>query len=68
MPKYTCPTCSKTVEAKDRQDLPYRPFCSRRCKLLDLSKWFNEEYRIESPSAAGQPDDPPQPPSTTPNH
>mgnify|MGYP002365862709 CR=1 FL=1 len=29
---------------------PYRPFCSKRCKLLDLSRWLNEEYRV-----AGEP-------------
>ena len=25
----------------------YRPFCSERCKLLDLGKWASDEYRIE---------------------
>ncbi len=25
---------------------PYRPFCSERCKLIDLGKWFDEGYRI----------------------
>ena len=25
---------------------PYRPFCSERCKLLDLSRWVREEYRV----------------------
>jgi endogenous inhibitor of DNA gyrase (YacG/DUF329 family) len=28
------------------------PFCSAQCKLLDLSRWFNEEYRISVPLSA----------------
>lgn len=38
-----CPTCGKKV---DWNDNPYRPFCSERCKLVDLGKWVNEEYRV----------------------
>jgi endogenous inhibitor of DNA gyrase (YacG/DUF329 family) len=25
----------------------FRPFCSERCKMIDLGKWANEEYRVE---------------------
>ncbi|GAB3049605.1 DNA gyrase inhibitor YacG [Acinetobacter apis] len=28
------------------QDNPFRPFCSDRCKLIDLGAWANEEYRL----------------------
>jgi endogenous inhibitor of DNA gyrase (YacG/DUF329 family) len=38
-----CPTCNRQVEW---QDNPFRPFCSERCKLLDLGKWVSEEYRV----------------------
>ena len=38
--KKTCPQCGKPVSAK------YRPFCSARCKQIDLGKWFNESYAI----------------------
>jgi endogenous inhibitor of DNA gyrase (YacG/DUF329 family) len=41
MPK--CPTCEKPVQW---QDNPWRPFCSERCKLIDFSRWANEEYRV----------------------
>ncbi len=27
----------------------YGPFCSRRCRLIDLGKWFNEEQKISEP-------------------
>jgi endogenous inhibitor of DNA gyrase (YacG/DUF329 family) len=38
-----CPTCGREVDWKDN---PYRPFCSERCKLVDLGRWVNEEYRV----------------------
>jgi len=35
-------------------DNPYRPFCSQRCKLIDLGQWATENYRIpEAPAATG---------------
>ncbi|MFO7563098.1 MAG: DNA gyrase inhibitor YacG [Enhygromyxa sp.] len=30
-------------------DSPHRPFCSPRCKLIDLGRWLDEEYRISRP-------------------
>ncbi|HYY56210.1 MAG TPA: DNA gyrase inhibitor YacG [Pyrinomonadaceae bacterium] len=38
-----CPTCGQPAK---RQDNPHRPFCSERCKLIDFSKWANEEYLV----------------------
>ncbi|SDJ64644.1 DNA gyrase inhibitor YacG [Billgrantia gudaonensis] len=43
-----CPQCRRKVEW--RTDNPYRPFCSERCKLLDLGAWAEESHRI-----AGEP-------------
>ncbi len=37
-----CPICNKPVEMDD----PYMPFCSERCKLIDLGQWATESYRI----------------------
>ena len=28
---------------------PFGPFCSKRCKLVDLGKWFNEEHKVTEP-------------------
>ena len=42
-----CPTCGREVDWKDN---PHRPFCSERCKLLDLGRWVNEEYRVPGPA------------------
>jgi endogenous inhibitor of DNA gyrase (YacG/DUF329 family) len=39
-----CPTCGKlTTFTKDNR---WRPFCSERCKLIDLGAWFDESNRI----------------------
>jgi uncharacterized protein len=40
-----CPACKKEVPFAGN---PYRPFCSRACKGLDLIHWASEAYRIES--------------------
>jgi len=39
-----CPRCQKRVVWSN--DNPFRPFCSDRCKNMDLGAWANEEYRI----------------------
>jgi len=39
-----CPRCRKSV--KYSPDNPYRPFCSERCKLIDLGQWAEEKYAI----------------------
>ncbi|MCH9698922.1 MAG: DNA gyrase inhibitor YacG [Gammaproteobacteria bacterium] len=44
-----CPTCNKLLEWSSSE--PYRPFCSQRCKLIDLGDWASEGHRI-----AGEPD------------
>jgi endogenous inhibitor of DNA gyrase (YacG/DUF329 family) len=43
----SCPTCSKPFP-KDA-DMTSAPFCSDRCKAIDLGKWLNEEYVIHDP-------------------
>jgi len=39
-----CPTCSKKVEWIEASK--YRPFCSERCKQIDLGAWAEEKYAI----------------------
>jgi endogenous inhibitor of DNA gyrase (YacG/DUF329 family) len=43
--KVSCPICRKEI---DWEDNPFRPFCSERCKLVDLGRWATEAYRIPS--------------------
>lgn len=40
-----CPTCKINVEWMPKNI--YRPFCSKKCQLLDLGEWFNETRRME---------------------
>ncbi|MDP6118587.1 MAG: DNA gyrase inhibitor YacG [Planctomycetota bacterium] len=42
-----CPVCDRSVSFRRFSDAPFFPFCSRKCKLVDLGRWFNEEYSIE---------------------
>ena len=44
-----CPYCQKSVEWK--KENKYRPFCSERCKLIDLGEWNSERYSIETTSS-----------------
>ena len=39
-----CPTCGKEIEWGAEQT--WRPFCSERCRLIDLGEWANETHRI----------------------
>ena len=45
-PLVKCPTCKKSG---DWFSTPYGPFCSKRCRLVDLGKWFGEENKISEP-------------------
>ena len=39
-----CPSCRTPV--RWATDNPWRPFCSERCKLIDLGAWASESYRV----------------------
>lgn len=43
-----CPICKNKTTWEEN---PRRPFCSERCKLIDLGKWVSEGYRIEGNEA-----------------
>jgi uncharacterized protein len=43
--KLRCPTCRKAVRTKG----PEFPFCSERCRLIDLGKWASGGYVISTP-------------------
>jgi len=49
--KYRCPVCQKAVKGltqEKSEESRFFPFCSRRCKLIDLGAWLDAEYKIES--------------------
>ena len=53
-----CPTCRRRVDWNETS--VYRPFCSDRCRLIDLGAWFKEEHAIPGEPAI-DPDDPSSP-------
>lgn len=57
MAERTCPICHKPAAA--RVDNPAFPFCSRRCRLVDLGRWLGEEYRVPEGPEAEQEDEVP---------
>lgn len=55
-PIVNCPHCGKIV-IWDTSNT-YRPFCSERCKLIDLGQWATDSYRIpDTGKNTGQQDD-----------
>ncbi len=62
-----CPICSKPFSIDRIEDLPTFPFCSERCRLVDLGRWIDESYSIPGPPAELDPDQadaPPRPPES----
>ena len=49
-----CPICGK--DAKPRAENSSTPFCSPRCKQVDLGAWLNESYRVPSDETPDQTD------------
>ena len=44
MPVIACRQCRKILRYREVSDLPFFPFCSARCKLLDLGGWLDEKH------------------------
>jgi endogenous inhibitor of DNA gyrase (YacG/DUF329 family) len=48
-PDLACPTCQRQLTWTP--EFPFRPFCSERCKMVDLGAWFAEERSVPSEEA-----------------
>jgi len=49
--KHKCPICKKVIKAsteKKGEKPKFYPFCSERCKLIDLGAWLDAKYKIIS--------------------
>ena len=60
MSKVRCPICDAAMPGS-WQEYPQYPFCSPRCKTIDLGRWLSEKYTVAGPpsdaddrSSAGQ--------------
>jgi uncharacterized protein len=47
-----CPICQKEVQLDD----PFMPFCSDRCRIIDLGNWATDKYVISTPIESTTPD------------
>ena len=50
-----CPTCKKRFEVATIDDLPGFPFCSERCKLIDLGRWIDGAFAIPADAETPEP-------------
>lgn len=50
-----CPHCGQP--ALFSSENPARPFCSERCKLIDLGQWANESYKVPAENQTPSPED-----------
>jgi len=50
--KTRCPKCKKEINWEENE---WRPFCSERCKMVDLGAWVSEDYKI--PEVPGEYDE-----------
>ncbi len=57
--RFRCPRCKAILEVQQNELARYKahlPFCSERCKLIDLGQWADESYRIPvSNQESGEP-------------
>lgn len=61
-----CPTCA--APAPIAASNKWRPFCSERCRMIDLGAWASERYRVPAKPADGSDQDGATPPPGTLNH
>jgi len=61
-----CPTCKKPIEEPAAgEELPkHFPFCSDRCKLVDLGRWLDGKYQVPVVDREQAPPPPPDPLTT----
>jgi endogenous inhibitor of DNA gyrase (YacG/DUF329 family) len=57
---YRCPICKKKVKHPNKNHIEqakFFPFCSERCKLVDLGAWFDADYKVYTPLQSSKPTD-----------
>jgi uncharacterized protein len=54
-----CPTCGRGIEWSEQS--PFRPFCSERCRVIDLGAWLSEKHVIPDTGTELSPDAPDEP-------
>ncbi len=57
MIKVRCPICHQTMQGQSDKEWPEFPFCSKRCRLIDLGRWLGEGYGLPVDEDQTLPDD-----------
>jgi endogenous inhibitor of DNA gyrase (YacG/DUF329 family) len=52
-----CPICARSFAIAALADLPSFPFCSPRCRLIDLGRWIDGAYTVDAPELDADTDD-----------
>ncbi len=53
MIRVRCPICDRVMQGQTTAEWPHFPFCCRRCRLIDLGRWLDEDYHI-APETEGE--------------
>jgi uncharacterized protein len=53
MIRVRCPICDRVMQGQSQTEWPQYPFCSQKCRLIDLGRWLGEQYRI-APETEGE--------------
>jgi endogenous inhibitor of DNA gyrase (YacG/DUF329 family) len=51
----SCPICQRAMDGRTRAEWPRWPFCSARCKTIDLGRWLSGTYRVPAEDQEGAP-------------
>ena len=51
----SCPICGAKMQGQSLAEWPSFPFCSKRCKTIDLGRWLDESYAIPRPAGGVPP-------------
>ena len=43
---HRCPICRETYRLRAEEPPPHFPFCSQRCRMIDLGRWLDGDYRV----------------------
>jgi endogenous inhibitor of DNA gyrase (YacG/DUF329 family) len=58
MIKASCPICGRAMQGQSAAEWPQFPFCSARCRTIDLGRWLGETYRLPAEEAEDSPSSP----------
>ena len=57
--KLKCPICKEPTDSETTEEFP---FCSKRCRIIDLGNWADETYKISTPTYQSEfEEEPPEP-------